>query len=424
MTTYGVFLGRDRVGALSTDRARLAFAYTGDAARPDAPALSVRLPTRAAPYEHEDAHPFFANLLPEDEYGALLSRVLGLSERNVAGMLGAIGGECAGAVSIWPEGQHPPETPEYVSLDASDMRRLLDAANAAERMDLVRENRLSLAGTMEKLGLRRFADQWYRGRAGAPTTHILKWPQSRFPDQSYNEVFCLDLCRFAGLDVPLAHVEGGTTPVLVVERYDRRAAASGTIALVHQEDFCQASGLDPKQKYQAEGGPGLDDCARIIRRHCVVPAADVVRLLEWAFTNYLIGNADAHAKNLSLLHDVDGLRLAPFYDITCTIAYGGLTRNQAMEVGGECRFAYVEARHWERLADDLDLPAQAIRRGGLDLADRFERSLPTLREELAERYGDQPIFGKAAAIVTEQIALLREHLPPPAAARRKRHTGA
>lgn len=62
----------------------------------------MRLPVRSEPYLHDDVNPFFANLLPEDEHLHLLARVLGLSDRNVAGLLGAIGGECAGAVSIWP----------------------------------------------------------------------------------------------------------------------------------------------------------------------------------------------------------------------------------------------------------------------------------------------------------------------------------
>ena len=42
-------------------------------------------------------------------------------------------------------------------------------------------------------------------------------------------------------------------------------------------------------------------------------------LLDWEVFNALIGNADAHAKNLPLLCDRDGrLRLAPLYDLVPT----------------------------------------------------------------------------------------------------------
>lgn len=424
---FGVFYRGAPLGELTSDRARLRFTYDPAVVDDGEPMLSVRLAVRQEPYGHDDAHAFFANLLPEDEYRIDLARVLGLSDRNVAGLLGAVGGECAGAVSIWPSGQHPPLQPEYVPLSDGDVRRLLNAADADERMVLIRENRLSLAGGMEKLGLLRKDDgRWYRGRAGAPTTHILKWPQTRFPDQSYNELFCLSLWGAAGLGVPSAHVEGKDTPVLVVERYDRRAAADGTIALIHQEDLCQALGLDSAQKYQGEGegGPGLADSARIIRTHCAVPARELAQLLRWALGNFLVGNGDGHGKNLSLLHGPDGIRLAPFYDVASTVAYPGLSRKLAMSVGGEYRFAWVRARHWEALAEQIGVPVSALRRDGLGLAERFERELPRVRQALVEQYGDQPIFAKVADVVGEQIALLREHLPVPRASRRKGHPDA
>lgn len=46
--------------------------------------------------------------------------------------------------------------------------------------------------------------------------------------------------------------------VLVVERFDRRWAPDGAwIVRLPQEDFCQANGLPPTMKYEADGGLGL-----------------------------------------------------------------------------------------------------------------------------------------------------------------------
>lgn len=418
---HAVYYGRVPLGDLFSSRARLRFTYRPEVVTDGGPTLSVRLPAREAAYAHVDASPYFSNLLPEDEYRRLLARMLGLSDRNVAGLLGAIGGECAGAVSIWPAGQGPPSEPDYVPLADEEVRRLLEAADASERLDIVREGRLSLAGGMEKLGLRRRDERWYRGRGGAPTTHILKWSPASIPSLTYNELYCLRLFEAAGFAIPKAEIEGHGTPVLNVERFDRRATADETVAVVHQEDFCQALGVEPAQKYQAEGGPGFAACAKIIREHCAVPARDLSQLLRWAVANFLVGNGDAHGKNLSLLHDEDGVRLAPVYDVASTLVYGGLSRKLAMPVGSECRFEFVRARHWERLAGDLGLPFDLVRRDALSLASRFEASLSDVHRRLAAVHSDQPIFGRVAEVVNLQIARLREQL---AGSREERRTDA
>ena len=174
--SYEVYFGPVRVGRLEAHRSRLEFRYTQDVAEAGAPAYRFTCrrdlsPSAMMPRTHTSA-----NLLPEDEYRRLVAKVVGQSDRNIAGLLGAIGGECAGAVSIWPAGEVPPAVPEYVPLDAEAVRRLLDGANVQERLAVVWEARLSLAGGMEKLGLRKQGGQWFRSRRGAPTTHILKWP--------------------------------------------------------------------------------------------------------------------------------------------------------------------------------------------------------------------------------------------------------
>ena len=273
---YRVFFKDQHVGILIPDGSRVRFAYQPEVVAVGQPAISIRLPVQGGEFEHEDANPFFANLLPEDEYRRLLARIVGVSDRNVAGLLGAIGGECAGAVSIWPQGGHPLDPPEYVPLTDTDVRELFAAADQAQRLQLVRDGRLSLAGGMEKLCLRRRDDRWYRGRAGAPTTHILKWAPPSLPDLNHNELFCLELLREAGLPVVESYIDDEQTPVLIVRRFDRVVQSDEGILLLHQEDFCQATGTDPAQKYEAEGGPGFGTCSAVLRQHARIPARGYV----------------------------------------------------------------------------------------------------------------------------------------------------
>ena len=129
---------------------------------------------------------------------------------------------------------------------------------------------------------------------------------------------------------------------------------------MHQEDFCQALGIPPDMKYEKEGGPSLKQCAQLIRQYSLRPAADLKALLGWAVFNYLVGNADAHGKNLSLLLSSKGVTLAPFYDLLCTAAYKNLTDRLAMRIGNEDRPEWVNRGQWEALAADLDIKPKLV----------------------------------------------------------------
>ncbi len=134
-----------------------------------------------------------------------------------------------------------------------------------------------------------------------------------------------------------------------------------------------------------------------------MPARERELLMRWGIANLLTGNEDAHAKNLALLHEPEGTRLAPFYDIVCTQVYRGLRRAMAMSYGGEYRPAYIRTRHWERFAADLGLPMRLVRREATELAEALETSLPTVRADLERLHGTRPIFERVHDVVKRQI---------------------
>ena len=242
--------------------------------------------------------------------------------------------------------------PRYRDLADEDLHALFAVPGDDALIEAQREGRLSLAGAQAKLTLRRTPAGWQLPLEGAPATHILKRTRMAVPYLVENEYFCMFLARAAGLPVALVELLDLGIPVLVVHRFDRVPHAD-RITRLHQEDFCQATGTLPQHKYEAEGGPGFAACADILRRHSALPIADLQLLIRWVAFNYLIGNEDAHGKNLALLYTSEGLRLAPFYDLVSSTVYKGLSRKAAMAIGGERRYAYVERRHWERLAETL-----------------------------------------------------------------------
>lgn len=347
-----VYLNQNLAGQLREDPGKLSFAYErswldSDSFLP----LSVTMPPAAQPFPDEIARPFFENLLPEGEIRAAIARLKRVSERNTFGLLGEIGGDCAGAISLWPQGEKPGKNEGYAEL--TDARLVEVLAGMARRPLLVVDDelRLSLAGAQNKLPLYYDGKQLSLPRGSAPSSHILKPGAQGFGQMPANEHFCMRLAAALGLPVPDSTILRKPESLYLVERYDRVRAPEGTLSRIHQIDFCQALSLPSQHKYEHEGGPSLAACFEVITRYSARLARDRSHLISWVIFNYLVGNADAHAKNISLLITHEGVMLAPFYDLVSTAIYPELTDKLALKIGGENRPEWIRKQHWEKLAD-------------------------------------------------------------------------
>lgn len=375
------------VGRLERTQATLTFAYDpGWLARPDAFPLSPRLPLREAPWEGDEVTFFFANLMPEGPVLDSLLQLRRLPRGNLYRLLEAFGRECAGAFEVVPEGE-PGGTPEPSGYRDYPLRELAeDLARLREHIPLLgshAELRLSLAGAQNKIPVRYEEGRLQLPMGRAASTHILKpslQPAALYPDSVANEAFCLRLAGALGLPVPDVLVLRDPEPVLLVQRYDR-VVDGAAVERLHQLDLCQLAGVLPSQKYEADGGPGFAACFGLIDTHSAAPAADRLRLVDWLLFNYLIGNADAHAKNLSMLYGTEGrLRLAPAYDLLATGYWPRLGDRMAMGIGKEKRPSFVHARHWQRLCEAVGLNLTQLRRRALEMA----RRALALREGIAK----------------------------------------
>lgn len=375
-----VYLNQDLCGQLVDDKGRLSFVYDQMWLKSDRfIPLSVTMPPRGDAYADEIARPFFENLLPEGEIRAAIAKLKQISERNTFGLLGEIGGDCAGAVSLWPQGARPQKDEGYAAL--SDARLAEVLAEMARRPLLVVEDelRLSLAGAQNKLPVYYDGKQLSIPRGSAPSSHILKPGARGFTHMPANEHFCMRLADALDLPVPASTILRKPEPLYLVERYDRIRAPDGTLARIHQIDFCQALNLPSQKKYQHEGGPSLAACFDVITRFSAQPARDRLHLISWVILNFLIGNADAHAKNLSLLITREGVRLAPCYDLVSTAVYGDLTDRLALKIGGENRPERIQKRHWQALAEISGANPRIVWQRIADLG----KSVPLFAEELA-----------------------------------------
>lgn len=399
-----VYLRSDKVGRLSLDaRRHFVFTYdqewlTNTAAVP----LSLHLPLQAEPFADEQARPFFANLLPESDLRRALARKLGLSEQNDFALLEAVGGECAGAVSLLPDNMPLPDTGSYRVLNDDDLNALVDELPTRPMLAGEQGIRLSLAGAQNKLPVYFDGQHISVPLGNAPSSHILKPPIVQYPHTVENEYFCMRLAERVGLSVPSVTLLHKRKSLYLIERYDRDLKADRSIERIHQEDFCQALGILPDQKYEKEGGPGIKQCFMLLRDHSVFPVPDMRALLDWVVFNYLIGNADSHAKNISLLLMQGGPHLAPFYDLMCTAVYPDLAIKLAMKIGGEDRPKWIITRRWQSFADDIGVGYKLVRLRLMTMKESISESAQELRDEFIAEHGPCTTIDKILGIIKQR----------------------
>ena len=189
-----VYFNEVPAGRLSEDNGKLAFAYDKAWLNSDEfVPLSVTMPRQAEEFPDDIARPFFENLLPEGEIRAAIARLKRLSERNTFGLLGEIGGDCAGAVSLWPQGEKPGNAGGYSPVSDDRLRELLAKMQKRPLLVVEDELRLSLAGAQNKLPVYYDGMQLFLPRGSAPSSHILKPGASGFEQMPINEHFCMTL---------------------------------------------------------------------------------------------------------------------------------------------------------------------------------------------------------------------------------------
>jgi serine/threonine-protein kinase HipA len=319
-----VWLYGTRLGELSRPRSgKLRFDFSNDSIDrwgTGSTILSTSMPTSTAVRPPGDVvSAFFQNLLPEGD-GLTAMRTLYQAFDDFS-LLEAIGRDTAGALIIADQPSVDSDSePRYLTLE--DIGQMI-AGLPQRPLGASLTVRHSLAGAQRKLLLGRSVDsRWFEASAQHPSTHLLKPAPLEHPEVGTNEAFCMKVARMAGLETCVTEeLEIGSMRVLVAQRYDRLESATG-VDRVHQEDGCQMLGLPPSKKYQERKsgrkivGPSLAGIAQLLSD------GDKVRLLQSQVLNVLMGNADGHGKNVSILHLPDGsARLAPLYDVMSTVVH-------------------------------------------------------------------------------------------------------
>lgn len=411
MTRYlDVYFKNTKAGVLGQDSdGTLAFVYDTNYLQFGGSAISFSMPLREEHYSDQVVRPFFSGLLPDEGARQRLAGALGLSPGNAFGLLEVIGGECAGALSLYRSG-------ETTAAADEDGVEVLTSERLAELIGKLRGRpllggeegvRLSLAGAQDKLAVVVQGDAIGLAKGGRPTTHILKPVIEGLEGTVENELFCLRLAGRLNLPVPAVGMRwSGETAFLLIERYDRTRAPHGQIDRLHQEDFCQALSIPPELKYEEEGGPGAQRSIDLINRACGRPAADRLRFIRMLLLHYLVGNADAHGKNYALLYQTNTPDLAPLYDVVCTAAYPRLSKKLAMNIGGRGVPDTIHLKHWLSLVSDTKAAQRLLINDIASLAGNIEREADGLLLELSDAGIQHPILKAVRGVIATRAAHL------------------
>jgi len=306
---------------------------------------------------HRRVPPFFSNLLPEGHLRSYLAEQAGVNPEREFFLLAALGADLAGAVTVTPLDRQGDNHPD-------DHR---DAGDDVIRKSHRRRWRFSIAGVQLKFSAILEAHGGLTIPAeGVGGSWIVKLPSQTFDAVSENEFVMLELARAIGITVPRIQlvpvseisglpIEGGAVKgkALAVERFDR--GSGGT--RIHLEDFAQVFGLFPENKYKSVSYANI---ARVLWAETGEQGTfDFIKRLIFSV---LIGNADMHLKNWSLLYpDTRTPVLSPAYDFVSTLPY--IPNDKlALTLGGSRDITGISFDQMRRLTDKAGLPMAPVMR--------------------------------------------------------------
>ena len=311
---------------------------------------SVRLTAPAAA-----ASNFFGGYALEGRQRERLTQRRGISDpTDLYAMLREFGSSIAGAVTVADPDAAKGTEPRYEPISEGEIIRRLRRAASDGDLGSDDQSRSMLAGYQPKLLLARFGGQWYLPRGRAHSTHILKPRLPGRPDGLAREHYGHALATELGLSHYRTELAGtGTRQYLVIERFDR-VVRGEAVTLIHQEDAAQALGLDwvdDHAKFQNPAAPRDSHRPTAYRIAELLgslqgegqPVADFLRRLTFTV---LLGDNDAHAKNVAILHRPGRSVLADVYDaIPNLFQHGRIDYNLALAIDRSFDHRRISAGH-------------------------------------------------------------------------------
>lgn len=370
--TLSVFLNREPLGWVTLEGKddRYGLEYASSWLAGQGYAISPHL--QPGECDSEKVKRFLSNLLPEGKWLEELSVDNQISKSNVFGLIALIGAETTGALTFHYDGAG--QEPRPTAFREVGAEELTERIAQRQRISIAKwdgKPRLSVAGVQDKLPIMIRPDGTMGfGEGELASTHILKFGRRPDMHMMINEFLCMKLAVLVKLPVAKVSLRRFGEPALVVERFDRRWRGD-RVDRLHLIDGCQLLDLPPTYKYERPFGKAGEG-ARIrtgaslpklfaASRNCRIPAKAGRDLLNWTLFQLLIGNSDAHGKNLSFFVGKAGIDVAPSYDLMNLDVYEDeFERDLALAVGDEFDAEKVMPYDLAEFCESSHLPQRQV----------------------------------------------------------------
>lgn len=357
--------------------------------------LSQSLPLQTEPFEQAQYLAYFDGLLPEEQARRELAARIRVREDDYFALLSAVGRECIGDVVIC---EKPPKI--EMGYAAVSKKELIEQFRGAESVaQALNATRLSLAGSQSKLGLAHMPEKpldtaWFKPHDMAASTHVLKI--GSLEAIPYFEYLCMNAAKACGLAVAKTELLDFGRPVIASERFDRVVSVEHEelqVERLHQEDLAQAFNISSGSKYAELSEDSFKAIADFLRASSATPLRDIQQLSLLTCINYLMGNCDAHLKNLSLLYHEDGsFSLAPCYDIICTTWFDRFSRELGMRIGGASDIDAVDSKALENFCGSLGMRPAVLKKQCASVIEHVAPAIETAADRLNKAFPQLPYY--------------------------------
>lgn len=360
--------------------------------------ISISFPFSEKNFSSSQTKNYFEGLLPEGFTRKCVADSIHVDSEDYISILKELGKECLGAIQIVQEDEDEISF-GYKSLTKKEVKALA-SEGATTAANIVVKSHLSLTGASGKVGL--YFDEktkkWYKPFGSAPSNYIVKQSHVRLNSIVVNEQLCLLTAKKLGIDVPESFIIqsdnesiNDETILFATKRFDRYTDENSSVFekhtipyRLHQEDFAQAMGIKSAEKYEKAGGNYLKKMFQTLSAYSSNPIEDQLKLWKICIFNYFIGNTDNHIKNYSLLYtkDLNGVRLAPCYDVISTKIYNNSTTEMSLSINGKYNINEISKPDFEAEAKNVGLGKKLAMNIFDEVQSNFELALNAAADEL------------------------------------------
>jgi serine/threonine-protein kinase HipA len=162
------------------------------------------------------------------------------------------------------------------------------------------------------------------------------------------------------------------------------------------EDMCQLTERLTESKYKGS----YEQIGKAIDKYSNSPGLDAMSFYRTVLFCYLIGNADMHLKNFSLLTKKGLVGLSPAYDLVSTDLVLDDPEETALTINGKKN--KLRSSDWQSLGRYLDIPSPQVN----SINEALQSSIPEMKECIDRSFLEAPMRERLVELIEQRAEKL------------------